>query len=241
MQSLELAVLLGFSLLVVFAAVPYLWQMVSSNMAVMEARQVAAFLVALSDSLQSDFGLPGVQRSFYLPNLVYGSLAVDNATMVVRCSAGGGGSVKLGQLVVWYNSSLIIGGVSALRGPRNYSVANLGAPIAGVNASSLGYRDLSARGYVLFTGPVAALSSAGGTSQVAVVFAYSFRRVSFSGVSLTYRVINVTTADMNSALVLSCPGGLYTVEVYRGNRLIYSSQVKLAPTLRFVVTYAEVS
>ncbi|MEZ0319182.1 MAG: hypothetical protein ABWK05_04205 [Pyrobaculum sp.] len=235
MQSLELAILLGFSLLVVFAAVPYLWQTISANLAVLEARQMLSFMAAFSDSLQSDFGLPGVQRSYYLPNLLFGSFAVDVLQERIGC---GNRWVVVNQTVVWYNSSVIIGGVSPIRGPRNYSIANLGAPIAALNASSLGVRDLSARGYVLFTGPVAAVGA-----DYAVVYTYNFtfRVDAFTGRSLTYKITKVETADLKPGLVLSCPGGLYTVEVYRRGSLLYRGTARLPGTLRFVSTSVELS
>lgn len=206
MQSLEVAILLGFSLLIVFAAVPFIWQNVSVSMAQLEARQYMAFLVSIADSLGADFGMVGVKRSFYLPNLVYGSFSVRRYPMEIRC---GSGRVLAYPLFIWYNSSYIVGGERPLRGERNVTVALLGQPVAAVNASSLGLRDGVARGYVLFTGPV--LVSGGERS---VLYVLSVREIDFRGVSLGYRVVAVRTPEEDASLRLTSPDGFCTIRMW---------------------------
>lgn len=206
MQSLEVAILLGFSLLVVFAAVPFIWQNVSVSMAQLEARQYMAFLVSVADALSADFGMVGVKRSFYLPNLAYGSFSVRRYPMEIEC---GGRRVSAYPLFIWYNSSYIIGGERPLRGERNITVALLGQPLAAVNASSLGLRDGVARGYVLFTGPV--LVSGGNKS---VLYVLSVREINFKGVSLSYRVISVRTSEDDDSLRLTSPDGICIIRMW---------------------------
>lgn len=228
MQSLELAVLVGFSLLIVFAAVPYIWQSVAASMGQLEARQYMSFLVKFADSLDADFGMVGVRRSYVLPNLLYGSLSVRSYAMDIRC---GGRSVRTYQLYVWYNSSYIVGGARPLRGERNVTVAPLGQPIAAVNASSLGVRDAAARGYVLFTGPVWVRGTDG-----SVLYVVNVSRVDFRGGSLGYKVTAVKTPEVDHSLWLTSPDGYCTISM--GGR---SWSVQLGREVRLVVTEVVVS
>ncbi|MEM1518947.1 MAG: hypothetical protein QXF78_01805 [Pyrobaculum sp.] len=228
MQSLELAVLVGFSLLIIFAAVPYIWQSVAASMAQLEARQYMSFFVTFADSLSADFGMSGVRRSYVLPNLLYGSLSVRSYPMEIRC---GGRSVRVYQLYVWYNSSYILGGARPLRGERNVTVAHLGQPIAAVNASSLGFLDAAARGYVLFTGPVLVKGE-----KESVLYVINVSRVEFRGGSLGYKVTAVKTPEVDHSLMLTSPDGYCTVSI-SGK----SWRVRLGERVRLVVTEVVVS
>ena len=222
MQSLELAILVGVSLMIIFAAVPYIWQIVEDSMARLEARQYMSFFVTFADSLSADFGMLGVMRSYVLPNLLYGSLSVRSYPMEIRC---GDRSVRVYQLYIWYNSSNILGVARPLRGERNVTVAHLGQPIAAVNASSLGILDALARGYVLFTGPV--LVKGGKES---VLYVINVSRVEFRGDFLGYKITAVKTAELTS------PDGYCTISI-SGK----SWRVRLGERVRLVVTEVVVS
>jgi len=229
MQSLELVILASFSLLIVFAAVPYIWQLASASMAQWEARQMLTFMASFADSLESDFGMPGTLRSYYLPNFVYGVFSVRNYTMSITCVSTGRSLPPVYSLFVMYNSSYIMGGAKPLRGVRNVTLAPLGQPLAGLNATGLGY--------VLYTGPV----YISGTPTVWYVFNVTVIRVS-GLTSLSYRVVRVVDGYSDERFRMDCPGGVFQLSLVdsRGRQLWTAAYV-LGGSVVVVATHVEVA
>jgi len=229
MQSLELVILASFSLLIVFAAVPYIWQLASVSMAQWEARQMLTFMASFADSLESDFGMPGTLRSYYLPNFVYGVFSVRNYTMSITCVSTGRSLPPVYSLFVMYNSSYIMGGAKPLRGVRNVTLAPLGQPLAGLNATGLGY--------VLYTGPV----YISGTPTVWYVFNVTVIRVS-GLTSLSYRVVRVVDGYSDERFRMDCPGGVFQLSLVdsRGRQLWTAAYV-LGGSVVVVATHVEVA
>ena len=229
MQSLELVVLVSFSLLIVFAAVPYIWQLASVSMAQWEARQMLTFMTSFADSLESDFGMPGTFRSYYFPNLVHGVFSVRRYTIDITCVSTGRSLPPVYSLFVMYNSSYITGGAKPLRGVRNVTLAPLGQPLASLNATGLGY--------VLYTGPV----YISGTPTVLYVFDVTPLRVSGSA-SLSYRVVRVVDGYSDDRFRMDCPGGVFQIRLVddRGRQL-WAAAYRLGESVVVVATQVEVA
>jgi hypothetical protein len=229
MQSLELVILASFSLLIVFAAVPYIWQLASASMAQWEARQMLTFMASFADSLESDFGMPGTLRSYYFPNLVYGVFSVRNYTMSITCVSTGRSLPPVYSLFVMYNSSYITGGAKPLRGVRNVTLAPLGQPLAGLNATGLGY--------VLYTGPV----YISGTPTVLYVFNVTVIRVS-GLVSLRYRVVRVVDGYSDDRFRMDCPGGVFQIRLVNNRgRQLWAAAYRLGESVVVVATHVEIA
>ncbi|ACB39074.1 hypothetical protein [Pyrobaculum neutrophilum] len=222
MQSLELLVLVSFSLLIVFAAVPYIWQLASATMAQWEARQFVTFMSTLADSMESDFGMAGVVRSYYMPSLVFGAFSVRSYPMYLVCQSTGAG-VTFNSLYIWYNSSYILGGAKPVRGERSVAPAPLGQPLVAVNATGMGY--------VLFTGPVYV------PGQSTVLYVVNATVSPLSGYAITYRVVGVSDGYSNDRLRIDCPGGVFKVGLVGGPSYLYN----LGTTVVVVSTQVAVS
>ncbi len=227
MQSLEMVVLVSLSLLIVFAAVPYIWQLASASMAQWEARQMLTFLTSFADSLESDFGMPGTLRSYYLPNLVFGTFAVKSYAMRITCLSTGR-EVVASPLVVVYNSSYILGDARPLRGVRNITLAPLGQPIVALNATGLGY--------VLFTGPVYV------PGQPGVLYVVDAAKTTISTpLSLRYRVVRVVDGYNDQNFRLDCPGGVFRITLTDDKGRQIRATYRLGESLVVVLTTVEVS
>jgi hypothetical protein len=187
------------------------------------------FMASFADSLESDFGMPGTLRSYYLPNFVYGVFSVRNYTVSISCASTGGSLPPVYSLFVMYNSSYIMGGAKPLRGVRNVTLAPLGQPLAGLNATGLGY--------VLYTGPV----YISGSPTVLYVFNVTVIRVSGS-VSLRYRVVRVVDGYSDYRFRMDCPGGVFQIRlVDNRGRQLWTAAYDLGGSVVVVATQVEVA
>ncbi|MEZ0247840.1 MAG: hypothetical protein ABWJ97_01085 [Thermoproteus sp.] len=136
LEALETAILLAISLAIVFGAVPYIVQTIYQIEASLEAKNYAAFLVALADSLESDFGMTGVQRMYQLPSSYFGTFYVRTAPLVVTVRCGTRSyTYYFKELVVGYNSTYVEFGNAMLRGLNGSLVVPIGEPVAALNST----------------------------------------------------------------------------------------------------------
>ncbi|CCC81544.1 hypothetical protein [Thermoproteus tenax] len=140
LEALEVAILLSISLAIIFAAVPYIIQNIFQLEAGLEAKNVIAFLTSLADSLESDFGMTGVQRMYQLPSAYFGTFYVRTPRLYVSISCASlSGTTSttfvFREAVVGYNSSYAEFGNAMLRGLTGSLLAPIGEPVIAVNST----------------------------------------------------------------------------------------------------------
>ena len=136
LEALEVAILLSVSLAIIFAAIPYIVQNIFQIEAGLEAKNVVAFLTAFADSLETDFGMTGVQRIYQLPSSYFGSLYVRTPRLYVTIQCGGVSSTYVfREVVVGYNSTYVEFGNSMLRGLNGSLAVPIGEPVVAVNST----------------------------------------------------------------------------------------------------------
>ncbi|MGC9170596.1 MAG: hypothetical protein ACP5HD_07620 [Thermoproteus sp.] len=136
LEALEVAILLSVSLAIIFAAVPYIVQNIFQIEASLEAKNVMAFLTALADSLETDFGMTGVQRMYQLPNSYFGSFYVRTPRLYVTVRCGNDNSTYVfREAVIGYNSTYVEFGSSMLRGLNGSLAVPIGEPVVAVNST----------------------------------------------------------------------------------------------------------
>jgi hypothetical protein len=136
LEALEVAILLSVSLAIIFAAIPYIVQNIFQIEAGLEAKNVVAFLTAFADSLETDFGMTGVQRIYQLPSSYFGSLYVGTPRLYVTIQCGGVSSTYVfREVVVGYNSTYVEFGTSMLRGLNGSLAVPIGEPVVAVNST----------------------------------------------------------------------------------------------------------
>ncbi|KUO88925.1 MAG: hypothetical protein AT715_02570 [Thermoproteus sp. JCHS_4] len=136
LEALEVAILLSVSLAIIFAAIPYIVQNIFQIEAGLEAKNVVAFLTAFGDSLETDFGMTGVQRIYQLPSSYFGSLYVRTPGLYVTIQCGGVSSTYVfREVVVGYNSTYVEFGNSMLRGLDGSLAVHIGEPVVAVNST----------------------------------------------------------------------------------------------------------
>jgi hypothetical protein len=136
LEALEVVILLSVSLAIIFAAIPYIVQNIFQIEAGLEAKNVVAFLTAFADSLETDFGMTGVQRIYQLPSSYFGSLYVGTPRLYVTIQCGGVSSTYVfREVVVGYNSTYVEFGTSMLRGLNGSLAVPIGEPVVAVNST----------------------------------------------------------------------------------------------------------
>ncbi len=136
LEALETAILLSISLAIIFAAMPYIVQNIFQIEAGLEAKNMAAFLTALADSLEADFGMTGVQRMYQTPSTYFGTFYVRTSNMSVTITCGGvSQTFYFKELVVGYNSTYAEFGDGMLRGLVGSLAVPIGEPVVAVNST----------------------------------------------------------------------------------------------------------
>jgi len=117
MESLEVLVLTGFTLIIVFAAAPLVTQWLFVSQANLEYNNAQALLIAMADSIEGDFGMPGVQRYFELPKPFFGSFGVRQVDGRISLECGATTySYNFSSLYAWYRSNYMMPKLRLLRG-----------------------------------------------------------------------------------------------------------------------------
>jgi hypothetical protein len=117
MTSLEVLILTAFTLLIVFAALPYVIGMLHSSLAPLEYRTAAGYVLAFADSLEADFGMAGERKYFSLPRFVYGSFGPVNRTYTLQLlGCGPLQTFRWNSAELWYNATYLVGERRLLRG-----------------------------------------------------------------------------------------------------------------------------
>lgn len=220
LEAVETAILLSISLAIIFAAIPYIIQNIFQIEAGLEARNVQALLVALADSLEADFGMTGVQRTYQLPSTYFGTFYVrtPGLSVTVNCS-GVSKTYYFKELIVGYNSTYAEFGTNMLRGLVDSTVVQIGEPVIAVksiyprtlmlysrvvyvNGSSLYLYTISASLSVQGSGQalsyaIGPLNSTqlicSGPATVTVSGKYGTASVAFKGINAVYLVWNNVT------------------------------------------------
>ena len=136
LEALETAILLSISLAIIFAAIPYIIQNIFQIEAGLEAKNIAAFLTALADSLETDFGMTGVQRMYQVPSTYFGTFYVRASRMAVTITCGNvQQTFYFRELVVGYNSTYVEFGNNMLRGLVGSLAVPIGEPVVAVNST----------------------------------------------------------------------------------------------------------
>ena len=187
MTSLEVLLLTAISLIIIFAALPYVISTLYASMAPLEYRNAVAYVLAFADGLEADFGMAGSRKYFPLPNFVYGSFGAVNRTytLIIRC-----GSTSLNRygdrwnvVEVWYNSTYLVDGPRLYRGVDGGLIAFVGDTMVAVNATPPGRLKLYFRPFVV-----------NGTDEVYIYFVSS-RFYARGRYYLTYEVSGTLTVD----------------------------------------------
>jgi len=221
LEALEVAILLSVSLAIIFAAIPYIVQNIFQIEAGLEAKNVVAFLTAFADSLETDFGMTGVQRIYQLPSSYFGSLYVGTPRLYVTIQCGGVSSTYVfREVVVGYNSTYVEFGTSMLRGLNGSLAVPIGEPVVAVNSTyprtvrlysrvvfvngsaslylytvSANFTQRSPSGVLAYVvGPLNSTSiSCGGSASVTVQSRLGSKTLYFRGVQTVYLVWNNVT------------------------------------------------
>ncbi len=130
MTSLEVLVLTAFALLIVFAALPYVINMLYASMAPLEYRTAAGYILSFADALEADVGMAGARKYFNLPSFVYGSFGAVNRTYTFTISCTTKRFVWT-SAEVWYNSTYLVGTPKMLRGLGDGLVVVYGSGVSG--------------------------------------------------------------------------------------------------------------
>ncbi|MEL9991851.1 MAG: hypothetical protein QXP98_05285 [Thermoproteus sp.] len=218
LEALETAILLAISLAIIFGAVPYIIQTIYQIEASLEAKNYAAFLVALADSLESDFGMAGVQRMYQLPNSYFGTFYVRAVPLkvVVQCGAQTY-TYYFKELVVGYNSTYVEFGNSMLRGLNGSLAVPIGEPVVALNSTYP--RSLRLYSRVVYVN---------GSSLYLYTISASFVPQG-SGRSLAYTIgpLNYTSTPCNGLVTVVASSGLgskaITVSVKNGVYLVWNN------------------
>jgi len=221
LEALEVAILLSVSLAIIFAAIPYIVQNIFQIEAGLEAKNVVAFLTAFADSLETDFGMTGVQRIYQLPSSYFGSLYVGTPRLYVTIQCGGVSSTYVfREVVVGYNSTYVEFGTSMLRGLNGSLAVPIGEPVVAVNSTyprtvrlysrvvfvngsaslylytvSANFTQRSPSGVLAYVvGPLNSTSiSCGGSASVTVQSRLGSKTLYFGGIQTVYLVWNNVT------------------------------------------------
>lgn len=221
LEALEVAILLSVSLAIIFAAIPYIVQNIFQIEAGLEAKNVVAFLTAFADSLETDFGMTGVQRIYQLPSSYFGSLYVGTPRLYVTIQCGGVSSTYVfREVVVGYNSTYVEFGTSMLRGLNGSLAVPIGEPVVAVNSTyprtvrlysrvvfvngsaslylytvSANLTQRSPSGVLAYVvGPLNSMSiSCGGSASVTVQSRLGSKTLYFGGIQTVYLVWNNVT------------------------------------------------
>jgi hypothetical protein len=221
LEALEVAILLSVSLAIIFAAIPYIVQNIFQIEAGLEAKNVVAFLTAFADSLETDFGMTGVQRIYQLPSSYFGSLYVGTPRLYVTIQCGGVSSTYVfREVVVGYNSTYVEFGTSMLRGLNGSLAVPIGEPVVAVNSTyprtvrlysrvvfvngsaslylytvSANFTQRSPSGVLAYVvGPLNSTSiSCGGSASVTVQSRLGSKTLYFRGIQTVYLVWNNVT------------------------------------------------
>ncbi len=221
LEALEVAILLSVSLAIIFAAIPYMVQNIFQIEAGLEAKNVVAFLTAFADSLETDFGMTGVQRIYQLPSSYFGSLYVRTPRLYVTIQCGWVSSTYVfREVVVGYNSTYVEFGSSMLRGLNGSLAVPIGEPVVAVNSTyprtvrlysrvvfvngsaslylytvSAQFTQRSPSGVLAYVvGPLNSTSiSCGGSASVTVQSRLGSKTLYFGGIQTVYLVWNNVT------------------------------------------------
>lgn len=106
--------MVGFSLVIIFAALPVALQWLYVGLASAEYRNVASYMALVGDALEGDFGAVGAFRTFPYPGVYYGSFGVSVVPYRVVLPCG----VVLTNytLFVFYNATYLVGQQALYRG-----------------------------------------------------------------------------------------------------------------------------
>jgi len=203
MTSLEVLLLTAISLIIVFAALPYVISTLYASMAPLEYRNAVAYVLAFADGLEADFGMVGSQKYFPLPNFVYGSFGGVNRTYALAIRCGGTPLYDGGWNVVevWYNSTYLVDGPRLYRGVDGGLIAFVGDTMVAVNATPPGRLKLYFRPFVV-----------SGTEEV-YIYLVSLRFNARGRYYLTYEVggtLAVESLPCNSRLEIKVSDGVRT-------------------------------
>lgn len=138
MTSLEVLVLTVIALLIIFAALPYVINLLYASMAPLEYRNALNFILLVADSTEADFGMSGSRKYFPLPNFYYGKFGVLNATYAVRLQCGSDVNLKWRAFGVWYNSTHFVDVSRLYRGVRGGLLSKPGDTLFAVNSTPPG-------------------------------------------------------------------------------------------------------
>jgi len=155
MTSLEVLLLTAISLVIVFAALPYVISTLYASMAPLEYRNAAAYILAFADSLEADFGMVGARKYFPLPNFVYGSFGAVNRTYVFELYCGGvkvPGYSSWRTFEIWYNSTYLVDRSRMYRGINTGLVTFVNDTLIAVNATPPGKLRLYPRVFLVYSG-----------------------------------------------------------------------------------------
>ena len=194
MTSLEVLLLTAISLIIMFAALPYVISTLYASMAPLEYRNAVAYVLAFADGLEADFGMAGSRKYFPLPNFVYGSFGGVNRTYAIAILCGGtpiSGYSRWNVVEVWYNSTYLVDGPRLYRGVDGGLIALVGDTMVAVNATPPGRLKLYFRPFVV-----------NGTEEVYIYFVSS-RFYARGRYYLTYEVggtLAVESLPCNSRL-----------------------------------------
>jgi len=187
----------------------------------LEAKNVVAFLTAFAGSLETDFGMTGVQRIYQLPSSYFGSLYVGTPRLYVTIQCGGVSSTYVfREVVVGYNSTYVEFGTSMLRGLNGSLAVPIGEPVVAVNSTyprtvrlysrvvfvngsaslylytvSANFTQRSPSGVLAYVvGPLNSTSiSCGGSASVTVQSRLGSKTLYFGGIQTVYLVWNNVT------------------------------------------------
>ncbi|MFN3804764.1 MAG: hypothetical protein ACK4SY_06885 [Pyrobaculum sp.] len=149
MTSLEVLVLTAIALLVVFAALPYVVNMLYASMAPLEYRNALNYILLLADSMEADFGMSGSRKYFALPSFYYGRFGVVNSTYRVKLWCGGDVVLAWRSFSVWYNSTYLVDVGRLYRGMGGGLFAEPGDTLFAVNSTQPGNIRLYPRLFVV--------------------------------------------------------------------------------------------
>jgi len=202
MTSLEVLLLTAISLIIIFAALPYVISTLYASMVPLEYRNAVAYVLAFADGLEADFGMAGSRKYFPLPNFVYGSFGGVNRTYALTIRCGGAPLYDGGWNVVevWYNSTYLVDGPRLYRGVDGGLIAFVGDTMVAVNATPPGRLKLYFRPFVV-----------NGTEEVYIYFVSS-RFYARGRYYLTYELSGTLAVDRREC------GGRLEIRVSDGVR-----------------------
>ena len=187
MTSIEVLLLTAVALIIIFAALPYVVNMLYSSMAPLEYRTAVSYILSFADSLEADFGMAGSVKYFPLPKFVLGSFGVVNKTyqLTIECGPSTQRFVW-SSFNIWYNSTYFVDVGKLYRGVSSSLFANPGDTLIVVNSTRPGRLRMYPRLFVV----------EGRDVYIYVINATVKVRPSFN--YLSYEIGNVVIREVNN-------------------------------------------